>query len=592
MTAWKVTHEQWEAWADQLVIRTELDGELDAVDGQLLGRLHMHRFPTGDDETLVRGAPEGLLDEAETVIRAAPTAPEELSAAMSGSATVVREAPVAGELSVQLHGAESSELSVELVTPVDDSDDEPPEPSRGESEGGSDEMFIPVLTRSATVVAPAPEPAEPPPLPPPDLAPAETPPQSLSSADLPPPPPPGHYDADDDVAPEQVMAPAEAQRASGELVAPDDPGSSQTSGMIQAGDASVSGSTLTAGEIPDPVVRRSKIVVDPSASGVFETIEDAEELDESDLVEEAELVEAHEVEELPIVPPTAPPTAPPIAPEPPAAPPPMPPPVADAPARTGATLPPPPAGSAWVDAAFGEHSFALHAPMRPQQAAREVDFIVRSTGVPAGARAIDVGCGDGAHALALARHGINVTAFDASQAQVARARATADQLGAAVTVLQGDMREPPVSDPADLVMCVGSTLGLFDDETNSECVRQLGKLVRPGGHLVIQVFNRDRMVGRLPARSWWQGQGCLVLDEAKFDSLACRLQIHRTIVFEDGRQYDVRAEQRAYGAFELVTMCQQAGLVLVEASGSIHTPGTIYGAMSPDIWVVARKPAE
>ncbi len=588
MTAWEVTHEQWEDWASAIVVRTELDGELDAVDAQVRLRLKTHMFPTGDDETLVREAPDGLepvMEEMETVVRAAPTAPD---AVIDEQRTVVRRAPTDDGLSVALDSPDGSELSVELQTPPLELDDD---------EGdGEDDMFIPTLTRSTLVPTQVPAhaaPFEPDPVEA-DLveevaaemidddvveAPAPVPMRGDgASAGVIGPPPPSAVD--------------EEGAATGVIgVPPDpDPGSSQTSGVIQAVVEPRSGDTLIGGEAPDPVVpKRSKIVVDPSASGVFAQVEEPEELDESDFVEEEPEVIEPEPEPEPAPPPMAPPVqvAPAVAP-------PAPPPAAvePPPARTGATLPPPPAESVWLEAAFGEHSFALLSHNRPHQVAREVDFIVASVRLPGGARVLDIGCGDGSHTLAFAARGMSVMGLDASPHQLGRARATAQQLGAAITYVQGDMRELPVppSDKFDLVTCVGSTLGFFDDATNEGCVVDMAARVAPGGHLVLHVFNRDRMVGRLPARSWWQGQGCLVLDEARFDSRTSRMHVHRTMVFEDGRQFDVNIEQRAYGAFELEKMVAAAGLTVVEVSGSVHTRGTIYGAMSPDIWLVARAP--
>jgi SAM-dependent methyltransferase len=151
------------------------------------------------------------------------------------------------------------------------------------------------------------------------------------------------------------------------------------------------------------------------------------------------------------------------------------------------------------------------------------------------------------------------------------------------------MRDPPVQGVFALVTCVGSSFGYFVDETNEKVLQRLARLVAPGGHLVLHVFNRERMVGRLPARSWWQGRGCLVLDEASFDSLTSRLAVHRTVVFEDGRQFDHTVTMRAFGLADLAQLCQRVGLVLQEYSGGIHTRGHFFGSTSADIWLVARR---
>ncbi|GAB2505311.1 methyltransferase [Nocardia heshunensis] len=123
--------------------------------------------------------------------------------------------------------------------------------------------------------------------------------------------------------------------------------------------------------------------------------------------------------------------------------------------------------------------------------------------------AIDLGCGTGilAVALAKARPGIRVAATDQSAAAVASARATADVNGVSdrVTVLQDDAMSATPDNSADLVLCnppfhvgaavhTGSAIKMF---------QQTGRVLRPGGELWT-VYNThlnyrgvmERMVGK------------------------------------------------------------------------------------------------
>jgi hypothetical protein len=113
--------------------------------------------------------------------------------------------------------------------------------------------------------------------------------------------------------------------------------------------------------------------------------------------------------------------------------------------------------------------------------------------------------------------------------------------------------------------------------------------VKPGGRMVLQVFNRDYLVSKLPIRSWWQGHKCLVLDEAELNYKANRLRVHRTIVFEDGRQFEHYMFMRAYSVHDLGKMLSSLGLKVISLSGSRETRGRFYGSASPDIWIVAER---
>ncbi|WP_067467927.1 class I SAM-dependent methyltransferase [Nocardia amamiensis] len=123
--------------------------------------------------------------------------------------------------------------------------------------------------------------------------------------------------------------------------------------------------------------------------------------------------------------------------------------------------------------------------------------------------AIDLGCGTGilAVALAVARPGIKVVATDQSAAAVASARATAEVNGVAdrVCVARDDAMSSTADNSADLVLCnppfhvgaavhTGSAIKMF---------AETGRVLRPGGELWT-VYNShlnyravvERMVGR------------------------------------------------------------------------------------------------
>ncbi len=202
---------------------------------------------------------------------------------------------------------------------------------------------------------------------------------------------------------------------------------------------------------------------------------------------------------------------------------------------------------------------------------------------------LDVGCGDGAHAIALAQRGYVVTGFDASLSQLLRATQANEAVGAGVRFLSGDMRDPPVEGPFDAILCIGTTFGYFDDAENRKVIGKLRDRLAFGGRMLLHVFNRDHVIGRLPARSWWQGQGCLVLDEADMNYFTNRLQVRRTIVFEDGRQFEHDISVRAYTAHDLGSMCVEAGLRVLELSGSRLTRGRFYGATSAEIWLLVER---
>lgn len=353
----------------------------------------------------------------------------------------------------------------------------------------------------------------------------------------------------------------------------------QTAGVI------VTESAEPSEPAPPPPRRPSKVVVASPADPVPAEIEGDDVLESSDLLE---------AEEPPPLPPHPAPPAPPSrasgemraaahdgAP------------VVDAVHSssggiTGQTLPPT-TPRHWSEAVFAAHYPALSRPSSPSLAAAEVAFICEITSLPSTASVLDVGCGEGLHANAFAERGCRTVGLDMAQPMIDLAL---EEFGPSVSRLRWicrDIRTPGFDETFDLVTCLGTTLGIYDDADNAAVLASLRRLCAPNGRVVIQVANRDYVVPRLPARTWWQGRGCLVLDEVDVNDRASRVQVKRTIVFEDGRQFEHLYSVRVYALHELVAAIEQAGLHLLEVSGSRHTRGRYFGATSADIWLVASR---
>jgi ubiquinone/menaquinone biosynthesis C-methylase UbiE len=286
--------------------------------------------------------------------------------------------------------------------------------------------------------------------------------------------------------------------------------------------------------------------------------------------------------------------SPPRPPEKPAIPPP---PTKVAPPPPSKAAPPPPAAAStgprkrgWYDEAFAEHYGSITPLDSELSAELDAAFIRKTAELGAGQTLLDVGCGDGRHCFALANFGLMVSGLDCSLAQLVRASQRNESMEAGVTLLQGDMRCLPRDRQYDVVTCLGSTLGYFESEDqNRQSLQEMVDVLRPGGKLVLHVFNRDYLVAVMPCRSWWQGRGCLVLDVADMNYFTNRMRIHRTVVFEDGRQFEHHMYIRAFSLHELGKMLATMGMRVLEASGSRETRGRFYGATSPEIWLIAQR---
>jgi SAM-dependent methyltransferase len=132
----------------------------------------------------------------------------------------------------------------------------------------------------------------------------------------------------------------------------------------------------------------------------------------------------------------------------------------------------------------------------PEQTAREVDFLSRQLPLPAYRDVLDVCCGAGRHALPLAARGHRVTGLDRDERMLSQARrgaAAAAANGGGATFVSGDMRElaAAVSGAFDAAICMWQSFGYFDAATNADVLRQMREALRPGGRLILDLYNRD-----------------------------------------------------------------------------------------------------
>ena len=139
--------------------------------------------------------------------------------------------------------------------------------------------------------------------------------------------------------------------------------------------------------------------------------------------------------------------------------------------------------------------------------ALEERLIVELVGPPLGRRILDVGCGDAALAVALAKRGAIVTRVDAGPRMLAAGRARAEASGVAVQLLQGDVRALAFPDGSFDVVLAVTVLCFVDDAARA--VGEMGRVLRPSGRLLIGELGRwslwaakRRVSGWLGSRVW------------------------------------------------------------------------------------------
>ncbi len=111
-------------------------------------------------------------------------------------------------------------------------------------------------------------------------------------------------------------------------------------------------------------------------------------------------------------------------------------------------------------------------------------------------RVLDVACGTGQHAIALAKRGYEVLGVDVSEGMVAQARQNATAAGVKVTFLQAGFGEllGLVEQSYDVVLCLGNSLpSLLSANSLKDALADMAVVLVPGGLLIVQNLNYDRI---------------------------------------------------------------------------------------------------
>ena len=206
---------------------------------------------------------------------------------------------------------------------------------------------------------------------------------------------------------------------------------------------------------------------------------------------------------------------------------------------------------------------------------QEVAFLVEALGLEAGMRVLDVGCGPGRHAHALARWGIEVVGLDISQRFVDLANEHAPP---GATFLRGDARAMRFAGEFDasISLCQGA-FGLVGPGADEEVLAGIARALHPGGTAAVSAFSSYFSVR--------------YHTDTDFDAATATATERTEVRSETGEARAVELHTTCYTPRELRLLAERAGLT-AEAIWSVE-PGAYRRdaptTESPEFLLLARR---
>lgn len=220
----------------------------------------------------------------------------------------------------------------------------------------------------------------------------------------------------------------------------------------------------------------------------------------------------------------------------------------------------------------------------PEATAADLAFVERHISVSPPAFLLDVPCGAGRHARALAQRGFCVTGIDLSQDAIGRASEAAAGLPA--RFIRSDMRDFAADDPFDAAVCLGNSIGYFGSEGMATFFARLAANLRPRARLIIDSYICAESIFPLQEEREIAFDGGLYRSRYAYDAMGSVLKTEAELML-DGQRHDLRYAHHIVTSGALVEMLRETGFATLALYGD--TNDAPYAPGSQRLLAVAER---
>ena len=238
----------------------------------------------------------------------------------------------------------------------------------------------------------------------------------------------------------------------------------------------------------------------------------------------------------------------------------------------------------WYTKAFGEIYPLIYAHRDDAGATAEIHRLRKLIGIHnTQVHILDVGCGTGRHSSVLTEYGNYVVGLDYSSALLRRAK---KRNGLRSRLIRGDMRYIPLKRCFDVVVNLFTSFGyFFDDAENWLALREMCRVLRPGGCLVLDHINRAYLERHLVESDSVRGESFTLKQRRRI--YGNRIEKDITVLWDSGNVETISESVRLYDTDELTVHLRQYDMEDIRVCGAFD--GTPCSEQSKRLIIVAKK---
>src|SRR4029079_13741091 len=183
--------------------------------------------------------------------------------------------------------------------------------------------------------------------------------------------------------------------------------------------------------------------------------------------------------------------------------------------------------------------------------ARETDFMMRHFNLQPGRNVLDIMCGYGRHAIALAEKGISVSAVDNLEEYIYELAETARKKNLPIQALEADVIQYEADKMFDLAICMGNSICFFNREDTLKLLKMVSSHLVGGGHLLINTWMLAEIAFNGFREKAWENVGDLkFITESKYHLHPSRIETEHLIIAPDGASETKKAVDYIYSLAE------------------------------------------